>query len=1346
MLRKFIAALLLIVFGFFASSVFAQDVDLDDYIPFSNPGCPIPPGEQPTEDYEGDMSSICGRVFRATSDLIPMGETGEEEWDETSVGVGGVTVAIYEAIPGTQTGKVVGIEGAGLGDEEKAEAAAAAEAAGEPVEEEEEGVVIGHLFAYTTTTLVDPDGREGGFFYLNARKSGSRGSRLYLVVFCNESFDTFLLSSKEHITNMLFPVECPYENEAVEPPIELDLTQDNDELQCDNFPLRSVSVGNETQNAATIKFDVEELNFDNRYRGGLFKQIQKIPFVGPIITKFGAFKGGERWEDCIINLDTGYGRETEELCASYFSDIEVKLSAEDDAATNTFRHIPWSLEGYPAYRPMDIRGGLIDYYNNHVSQVGGLLHSAVGSVPHTDKEDEFVPLRYAKKEETLPLPDCQMFLCCNETISSPECEMYNYQKCGGYAILMSDPTIWEDLYGETPPYTPVCTYEGIPILLSQIQPTWEPSCDGYTLCREYFRPEITLIDGSGRVPQETEASEDSREGESNRVEEFNIEEEHTEAEYPGTLQEGNNPIIPAPVETIGKVSPRKTTRVFTTDIAGEEDDLLYAVFNDPTFEEDMVAATATGGTSTVEDVELPPATNIGYIGRPYNLCSLSFITGENPVILTVKQEQDDKTVFDMEFDPFEETEHRDDRKAATSYYITEHGVRREECLSGDEEDITLGQVLNALGQIATDPTAWNRCYEDSNLLIGRYLDALHTTCVEDTDGGAEIDLSCAFGEEGWHILDEGVFGTGFSGFFGSRSDEFGEPEVVEVFEKFKLSQQIFDSKFPIPGPSYVPSEWALDDKCYEWKSLKDRSPGSQKFCDTWPDDSDACGAAQLVLSKEGPNPQWVGAKDALRDHPGTSRTCRVDVCEVASVSCLCRNGVVDTNLCTTVSVPTPCTSSDERKACACARKEKPPSPPEGTVCTGPVWTGIGTGCTMSVADEYTCGGDILEDEGNPTRIRPKSDYSETDFGLWDRELITAAAWSPPEEPLLNYPAYALVDLGATANPDETVEHVTHDNKDYRAPGGYSYTGMLTPAAPPMYYESYPEYEDITYGCTDPNGVIDANDDEWQCPVPGTEVAGDEDDIGGPGTRGIGGTGGEDPIDVPPPVVGPPEDCVRCCDPNSAPTCPTADIPECTGDPSECPTTQSLGCFEFMEAHLWPSQAHYNRAWDAAQYLMNNEGCYVDKLCAHVGTINVVWDDTVICGLASGNTIKFGNAEYVNSSGDLVTGCYSYTSGNQSDFDNLFAHESGHLFQSAEGGIYDNCVDAANNAPPSGEGYMQTYPVTGIDGNHCGEHPNPDNKHAEDFAETIANVIYARCDYSRSNYPLHAACSDDIFCR
>ena len=80
------------------------------------------------------------------------------------------------------------------------------------------------------------------------------------------------------------------------------------------------------------------------------------------------------------------------------------------------------------------------------------------------------------------------------------------------------------------------------------------------------------------------------------------------------------------------------------------------------------------------------------------------------------------------------------------------------------------------------------------------------------------------------------------------------------------------------------------------------------------------------------------------------------------------------------------------------------------------------------------------------------------------------------------------------------------------------------------------------------------------------------------------------------------------------------------------------------------------------------------------------------------------------------------------FYNLFAHETGHVYQDTHPAD-DDCVDNANNI----EGMLPTYAAACITVNHN-----------EDFAETIANYVVARCGYSAAAYPAHAACASAMF--
>ncbi|MFC1722031.1 hypothetical protein ACFL0C_00095 [Patescibacteria group bacterium] len=192
-------------------------------------------------------------------------------------------------------------------------------------------------------------------------------------------------------------------------------------------------------------------------------------------------------------------------------------------------------------------------------------------------------------------------------------------------------------------------------------------------------------------------------------------------------------------------------------------------------------------------------------------------------------------------------------------------------------------------------------------------------------------------------------------------------------------------------------------------------------------------------------------------------------------------------------------------------------------------------------------------------------------------------------------------------------------------------------------------------------------------------------------------------------------CTACCGPDSPADC---EGPTCSEPPTvdECPISESVGCFNFTDASSWESQLHYDVVFNAAETFRNSQGTYVNKLCALDGPITIQWGN-VACGWASdgANTITFGNGQ-----------CWQYTMGNPQIL-GLFAHETGHIYDPGYGDEHA-CVEDAARREGQMEVYASTCVTAGID---------------EDWANVIEMYTAARCGYSSTRYPLHAACAQQI---
>lgn len=386
----------------------------------------------------------------------------------------GVTVCIYECVPGSPTCK----QGGALTN------------------------------GYTSTST-----DENGYYYTLMRKVGGLQIR-YVTFLCGGKLAGLFKIPSYRSFNLSVPVNCPIENSYSKCPDLLNPVSDI-KLSCDiiranqnipEMPTRyegTYSWANRPQ--IEYNFQLMITGADSRYleRGAVFGSIIDGLFNGVGTTPdMGAFYH----EDCEMVYE---GRDNvNRLCYGHTAEntgldnYETLLYSEPQyTVMNFLPNIPVK-NSLLFFKDLSARQDVVNYSQNPTAPAQ-LLHTIFSNCLGK------VYLRKYESTTTDKLPDCELLKECNYGIPSTKWTVSNRQYTGGPAKGLANPAIltWESQATVLHPAvatTEVCIHEGKKVTIGQIQPAWEyckigtEGCD-YVLNRLYWSPEFAYFFGDKGV-------------------------------------------------------------------------------------------------------------------------------------------------------------------------------------------------------------------------------------------------------------------------------------------------------------------------------------------------------------------------------------------------------------------------------------------------------------------------------------------------------------------------------------------------------------------------------------------------------------------------------------------------------------------------------------------------------------------------------------------------------------------------------------------------------------------------------------------------------------------------------
>lgn len=520
-LKKFLYLLNIMIILFSASLFFVAKGQEDTLFN----GCP--------KSGHAGLASVCGTVKSALIE-IDGGEITEKPLE-------GITVALYEANPDSDTGLING--------------------------------KLTNLFSSTATN-------KNGQYHLTMRKIGPLNNNVYVVFFCNGElgwYKRLANSLKDHI-NIDASVSCSSRGEYVYtlPPSKLDFVDRSGSIACvtrvDSTSPEPLDIGfKEVKPIVKVSSEAKEESYDSRY----YDPDGDFSILGFTI---GSYVGAYRREDCVWKKGKGPGDGKAAMECDY-DDVRKKTYPQDFYTDPHLASLPEenNMEGY---RQWEVRSD-IQGKNASATAVSQASHGLLGSF------DDRYSYRKNSDPSDFEYIDCEQLKLCNDPISMGDDISPNQQKCGGLAINLATPYTWVEIQKavEENPDKPVCKHtNGEVMTVKDIMPPWAASAHGYKMPREYFNPTYILMSGAAVETWSQEVVGDSFAATAPRSEPFDVFKTATDDPTKTNLHIVYN--------EEGNASPTKLLRVVSPDDFGVKGgniaDVLKTPYTEDTYKPDLV--------------------------------------------------------------------------------------------------------------------------------------------------------------------------------------------------------------------------------------------------------------------------------------------------------------------------------------------------------------------------------------------------------------------------------------------------------------------------------------------------------------------------------------------------------------------------------------------------------------------------------------------------------------------------------------------------------------------------------------------------------------------------------------
>lgn len=790
-------------------------------LPYNDPNClgvtqaTMEDDEMVLTDPEAGLVVVCGRVSSARIDPIDSNDDGSYNYYDTRMPVSGVTVALYEGNPNTDSGK------------------------------DRYGNLV-HLFSSTSTT-------DNGYFKLKMRGLGPKSSAVYVVVFCGEEYaGGQRLKSMRHLSNLDIAINCdpnpeiPYE--YFTPYGAVNVVENRSSiLECTVNVLKKaadvlhVAITNSKPVNIIVGGAITEENYDFRY-------VSKTQAIGSLSAGGFLSEGmffeettqgdtgieGALWaNDCIIanssnNISDFSTNIVSEMTADELGDAWVCSSTGMDdeyggkegpiegayLVNTALRFIPEASQ-LLAWRRVDNRASfkqMNQYPFASLQAFKSMFGDYVGqnqfiANSESEFEEDAFENDFLKKD---PLASCEKIEESTNTIAlfNPNPEegtiLQNTKLSFGFGTLLSSPYLWDEWekneVGFVEREDPYCrTKEGVVYTAQQV-------LDDSELRKKYFRPELLLPKGAGNMPWNSEVTSDSCFQDSS-FRKTSFKAFGTEAEQP--CHDQARVVIPEGTNRNGSI----VSTLYTTGQSGELN--IYTMMDSPYGDttEDLRESFAPEPEPGEEpklkaqNVGLKPTLVMDIGNYVSGLCGVSEIYGDDPYNKLTREFLVGLEAF-LHNNFLGNEEHITEAVVGSGTYYTADSLLRDKLL---RDSSGWGEA-----EFGSSPFNLSTNFRDT------FDSLLEMAASEDTINFKNINIFDTIAQMWKAVVD----GEGELKSFGERSDDL-DVNLKSRMVKYELNAENFTEAFPAYGEEGYPGE---DNEFYPWEI---DVPYGQ-LCNVWP--------------------------------------------------------------------------------------------------------------------------------------------------------------------------------------------------------------------------------------------------------------------------------------------------------------------------------------------------------------------------------------------------------------------------------------------------------------------------------------------------------------------------------